>query len=393
MKREDPGNRLAGGGTVLVMCFGLVLLSAWFIGPPSGTSDRLQNTSERAFPALANPRSFLNVDTYIQTEAAIESRLRAKPAAVLAVNTVFLTLLGSSPSSSVSTGSLVLPPTSLGAQRELFFGGDFTQSCGTSQTAAAEGLAALESAARAGGMRVLFVVAPNKSTVLLKDESAWTHALLNCATASRISLQALATEHPSLHLVSPERVHQLDPAMPYWRGDTHWTPRTGVALTETVVDALFGASASSSVPTRFRAQSAFERRQDLDAMLGIETKVETPWWGPTGPEMPLLATGVDPLKDLIPFTTASPWPTAQSILVVGDSFTWVPELEGQVASYFPSGNFMLWDNVTTQHPLPGSRVLILESIERSALTRLAQLRPGSEYQALLNYLAAGGVSE
>ena len=378
---------------MLVMCFGLVLLSAWFIGPPSGTSDRLQNTSERAFPTLTSPRNLLNVDTYIQTEAAIESRLRAKPAAVLAVNTFFLTLLGSSPSSSVSTGSLLLPPASLGTQRELYFGGEFTQSCGTSQTAAAEGLAALESAARAGGVRVLFVVAPNKSTVLLKDDSAWTHALLDCATASRSSLEALANDYPSLRLVSPERVRELDPALPYWRGDTHWTPRTGMALTETIVGALFGETAARSVPTRFQAQSVFDRRQDLDAMLGIESTVATPWWGPTGLEMPDLATGVDPLQDLIPFTTASPWPAAAPILVVGDSFTWVPELEGQVASYFPSGNFMLWDNVTTQHPLPASRVLILESVERSALTRLAQLRPGGEYQPLLNYLAAGGASE
>lgn len=382
---QRPGTqRLSWGALGLVIGVSFALLSAWFIGPSSGYWAELQKRPPAERPELTW-RGLWDTTTYAQFEAVAGDALRAKPWAVKAINGSVLWALGASAVPQVSTGA---PVTSTrGGSSELYFGGEFTEPCPFLRDGAGAGLANARSAARAGGKQLLVIVVPSKSTAYLGDSGPWTQALRACERASKARLDALATVNPELRIISPTDVIANDPQLPYWRGDTHWTPAGGMALTQEIMEVVGGSAGRAAVRQRLKHVRNIVVQEDLYTQLGLERQTVTPWFGPTPREAPTFTT-VDTDGPWPPTTFRSPrpWPGAPRVLILFDSFVYTPELQPQVATFFPSGTFLIWDRIAAPGRLGPAEMVILETTDRLALGRLSGLQDGGPWEAFLEYL-------
>lgn len=381
-------DRISRGGLAAVIVVAAMLLSAWFIGPGAGYWAALQKRAV-AEPPDVSWSGLWDTRTYAAFEAAAGDALRAKPWATALVNGTILSALGASGVAQASTG---VPGTLTGLRgndAELFFGGEFTEECPFLGDGAARGLERMAAAALAGGKRLLYVVVPNKSTVYMGDGEGWRAGLSACERRSREILTKIAAANPAVILIEPQRVVRTAPELPYWRGDTHWTPRGGLALTQVIMEALGGPRAEAAAMRRMAHVRDLVVQEDLYMQLGLRRITTTPWWGPRPADASSFASVNDgrpwPIQT---FRSPHPWPGMPgNTLVLYDSFMYTPELYGQVSTMLPSGTFQIWDRIPDMTGVPDSDLVVLETTERLALGRLAGMQEGGPWQSFIDYLA------
>lgn len=370
----DEQNRLARGGTVAVFAFAGLMLLLWFIGPAAGTNADRQNRPQAQFPSLSLSAA-ADVATFQEATAAFSDRLRAKPSVVESVNSAVLGLTGRSPSADV-----------VAAGDQLYYAGEFTEPCLDPQYAtwARDSARALAEAAKQGGKQVLFVVVPSKSTAH-PPTGLGARALLKCQRWSQKVLQDLADEPGSrIRLIDPADVERVADGDGYWRGDTHWTPRGGQALSDLLADEVGASTQGRFVPGEW-----YDHQGDLYRLLGIPKLERTLGWGVDEVQQPQFQEVPNgtawPART---FTSPQPLPNAPSLLLVYDSFVYASGLEPSVASLFPSGGLVLWDAMPNVSPVGSAKLVVLESTDRLALNRLASFNRGGPNQPFLDYLAS-----
>lgn len=365
--------RLARGGTLAVVVVALLLLSFWFLGPPSGTNAQLQNRPQATFPPLSLS-AVGDVATFEQTTAALSDRLRAKPDVIAAVNSAVLGITGRSASSSV-----------VAAGDRLYFAGEFTEPCLSPayETWAAAAAQHLTEVAQAGGRQVIFVVVPSKS-VVEPAAGVTSQALTACQRWARGVLQRIADEPGSpVRMIDPQAVRDRGEGAAFWRADTHWTPAGGLALAD-----LLAEEVGSDAEGRFVAGGEFDKPTDLDRLLGAPGAERTQDWVPrAAPSMRTFPNGTS--WPGTAFTSPDPLPDAPTLLLVYDSFVYATGLEDTVASLFPAGWLLQWDAMPTMTGVGDAELVVLESTDRLALQRLASMNPGGANQPFLDYLAGG----
>lgn len=373
-------NSLPKGGSLAVLGLAAILLATWCIGPPAGFGAELQKRPVAEFPDL-DFQALASRQTYGLVNDALSDRLRTKPWAVGFVNQTVLTLTGQSASPQVMSGS----------RQELFYGGEFTEPClylGDPH-AAQRGMDALMTAARSGGKTVLFVVVPSKSSVVAGAGGFRNDALMQCVEESDQILSDLArTPGSPLRFITTAEVLEVAPRKPYWSGDTHWTPRGGISLSEAVAEELVGFRASDT--ERMKVLRSQPHRGDLYALLGLGRPEQTDFWGPTGTQSPRFTTLPGSFRwPPQSFTTESPvLADPNSALIVYDSFVYAPEIESQIAGLFARGHIAQWDALADISAIPSDDIVVFETTQRLALGRLAGMQSGGPLQVVLDYIAA-----
>ncbi len=369
----DQQNRLATGGTVAVLAFAGFLILMWFVGPAVGTNAQRQNRPQGEFPQMSLAAA-ADVATFEQATSALSDRLRAKPSVVENVNAAVLSATGRSPSADV-----------VARGDELYYAGEFTEPCLDPQFAtwaqdSARGLAA---AAEKGGKQVLFVVVPSKS-VAVPPSGVGVDALTSCQDWSQAVLRDIASEPGSpVRIIDPDDVAALADGPGYWKGDTHWTPRGGQALSY-----LLAEESGGTAEGRFVSGAPFDHQGDLYRLLGIPRLEPTDAVGPTAAAMPTFESVPNatawPMQS---FTSPDPLPGAPDLLLVYDSFVYATGLEAQIASLFPAGWLLQWDAMPDVRQAGDAGLVVLESTDRLAVARLASLNAGGPNQPFLDYLA------
>lgn len=126
----------------------LILISAWFIGPPVGTWAQSQNRPQTERPEV-NFQSVFQLETYQQLDVLIGDRLKLKPLAVEVINSAALWATGM-PISPFTTGATLTPtwfsPDYLDS--ELYLSEDFLAPCNANEQQMRQGLQNLGSSAR-----------------------------------------------------------------------------------------------------------------------------------------------------------------------------------------------------------------------------------------------------
>ncbi len=366
--------KLARGGTFAVFAFAALMVLMWFIGPASGTNAARQNRPQTEFPAFSVAGAG-DVATYEAATAALSDRLRAKPGVVERVNSAVLSVTGRSPVADV-----------VASDGELYFAGEFTEPCLDPQYAtwARDSARALAAEADKGGKRVLFVVVPSKS-VAVPPAGVATGALTACQAWSQAVLREIASEPDSpVRIIEPSAVRANADGTGYWKGDTHWNPRGGQALSY-----LLAEEVGDSAEGRFVPGADFDHQGDLYRLLGIPRSERTDAVGPPASAMPTFAelpNGTPwPMRA---FTSPDPLPRAPELLLVYDSFVYATGLEAQIASLFPAGWLLQWDAMPDVTQAGRAELVVLESTDRLAVARLASLNRGGPNQAFLDYLSS-----
>lgn len=373
MNQENPENRLAVGGTVAVLAFAGFLLMMWFMGPAAGTNAQRQNRPQSEFPQMSLSAA-ADVTTFEQATAALNDRVRAKPSVVENLNSTVLNLTGRSPSADV-----------VARGDELYFAGEFTEPCLDPQYAtwARDSARSLAAAAKRGGKQVLFVVVPSKS-VAVPPGGVGAAALMSCQRWSQQVLRDIASERGSpVRIVEPDEVAAMAGGTGYWKGDTHWTPRGGQALSS-----LLAQEVGGSTTARFVSGPTFEHQGDLYRLLGIPRTEPTDVMGPRAAAMPTFESVPNGTAwPMTAFTSPDPLPGAPNLLLVYDSFVYATGLEAQIASLFPAGWLVQWDAMPDVTQAGDAGLVVMESTDRLAVARLASLNPGGPNQAFLDYLS------
>lgn len=381
MKRTPLGARRSFWlSYAICVCLALGLVSAWLVGPPIGTWARLQNHARPKLPALS-VSSLSHKATYRLIDEALDDDLRVKPSVVWRINEAGLRVLGLSLVSRATTASLV-PRFSLGSgvDSNLFISDDFTPDLSATYNSLAKGLTTFTDELRAGGKTGFVVVVPNKSTIMLNDDSFWHKALMADSNKARQNLLALASNGQPLVVLSAEDLRAARPEDPFWTGDTHWKPDTAMALVTAARDRL---GLGEGVRLVSKESTVFSRPQDLLAMLSINstfktsvnvdanTKVEYTKFNYPGPH------GAQTFKNL------GQAASGKTALILCDSAVLATGISDELASLFTSGTIAHLDDIKYVDQLPQADVVIIETVERVAYPRIVGL---GEDASLRSYL-------
>ena len=374
MKRPDSNHPLFGG--LVVSAVAALLLSVWFVGPPAGASAKLENRPMVSAPQL-DANSLLEADTYAKVEAYAKDMARVKPIVVEGINALVESATGDASSQAVIMGAKL----NADRPRELFSSMEFTNRCWQLPDISVfrEALETLSMAANAGGKDLVIIVAPSKYRVLGYLLGDQLPDLTACAAIEDAVIAQLASEYPDLiKLVDPERVLAYAPHDPYWAGDTHWTPKAGRALSELVVQRIAGVSEAEAkhiLATRLKP-SGTKYAGGLYQMQG-EKKVTAATMMVTKPKFRVKAkkpAAPGAGQSTIKWKATKPMKSSvQSMLILHDSFVNVPSLTRQFNSIVPTGYDVHWKDVADLPLLNPVKTVVVESIDRTFLHRLANV--------------------
>lgn len=367
-------------GSVAVVGVAALLLSVWFVGPPIGTAAKLENRPMTPLPEITL-QSLLKAETYAGIEAWLKDRVRIKPLLVTVVNSAADRVNAEAGTAKVIKGARL----HRNRGNELFAAVEFTDRCWDrpNYSVYVNELRSLRSAAKQGHKQLYIIITPSKHRVLGRLLGGRRTELEICARHDDAVIKRLARQFSDiLKVVSPKRVLQLAPNNPYFEGDTHWTPRAGVALSELVVSRLTGI-------TRHRAdlilwsrlhELGYRELGALYAMSGIDKVTRAPFLNPKHVFAPqvrpypstLPAEGEqDPQGPVLEWFSPHPLPTApQSMMIVHDSFVNMPGLTRQFAPMVATGFDVHWHKAEDLAKLPPVETVIVENIDRTFLHRL-----------------------
>lgn len=324
--REKP--QWAVTGLITLFCLGL--LTVWLI---PGNTAAAQNREPAPFPGIT-ASSISDAATYRGIDAALRDRLGAQLPVARVVGHAAVDVLRRSPTAGVTLGPDGLP----------FLTEDMVRPCRESSESLSILKQQLASDAQAfadANKYVMYVVAPDKSSVRHKEVNQISPSLLRCSNFVRHQFERWDAEK-SLPLITLwDDVAELDatPETAYERNDTHWNGNGATAMTRAVFAELIADGEAPPAilddlndPVQIGSKMIVG---DLNGMMsvthqdewhqlmfprnGIETSRETTA-GPTGePQLHFTSTSTD--APLIQGRT----------LFLGDSF-----LLNQVASQLPN---------------------------------------------------------
>jgi hypothetical protein len=358
----------------------VALICAWFIGPESALWAASQNRPVRDFPVVTL-QSLGSTNTYSDIEGALGDQLRSKYPIVKFLNEAALTSTGLTFSSRMTNGSPfpAFFPTA-GIDTNLFYGEEFTPPCSRDGEVMRSGMAKWESALDAAGKRGLYLIPPNKSTVMLDTENPWANALMSCSIAGRTDLIDIASEFSSLRLISPDEVRAESPNPSYWSGDTHWNSASADALVTAIHERFAGVAID---PAQDIAPHEIEKPQDLLFMLGIDRRLSATSAHPSDDSVNLTETSTKNGSRLWKFETVGAPESAPTALLIVDSFVYATDITAKLLSQFKSGYMIQWTGLEELANLEPADVIILESVERASYGRFALLGKPE----LLDYIA------
>jgi hypothetical protein len=331
---ESPTPSVSGEwfarGLLGVFCVGL--LAVWVI--PGNAADA-QNREPVAYPVVT-ASSVSEELTFRQVDAAIRDRIGAQVVVANALANASVHLLGRSP----------IPEVVLSPSGQPFFSEDFLRPCReteSSLSAVKTGLADDQRSFNEAGKYILYMVAPDKSSIRRDDVDAISPDLLRCSDFVREHFETWAAEGQLPLVPLWDQVTALDggDTGAYMFNDTHWNAAGSMAMTATLMERLVtdqqvNKSILSVLDTPiFSAPEAYTT--DLDGVMGLNetnyretasfdrpdvTTVQSSSVGPTGASQ-YHFTSVSGGGALVPGKT----------LLLGDSFT-LTQMPTQLANLF-----------------------------------------------------------
>jgi hypothetical protein len=353
---------------------GSILLFGWIAGSSPNDSASLANREPASWP-FQSINDLIEFSKWADLNGFLLDHLRIKVSATSAVNSLSLKVTGMTMSSKVIAGPIKFNKNQIDSEYDeldLFYSQDFTRACGELKysNAAESALLKLKEINNVGKFQARFVVAANKSSFPIKPNS-WSNALLSCSVDVRQTLINITNEFydSSMLKLLPNNAWQSPYSAPYWSGDTHWTPKGAMEVSNFLIsEGLLKASALSRLDTESGPNGS--RTQDLWAMLGTKNEVEVSFIRTKFPDQ---TQELEPKSNMRHFRTQENVDVdTRSILFVYDSFGFVPELEGQIAPMYEESYFVTWEGFDPKK-LPNVDVVIFESVERSTLSRLSTL--------------------
>ena len=366
-----------------------VVASAFVFGPPLAGLLGVNATSIENRELAKRPSPSQGWEGLDALTAWASDHLPGRNAAVRANAWVDYHALGEMPPAGRQAHGKKDPLVVRGRDGHLFLGDDFVRSCdspGQFNEAFDEMLKFAEMI-KASGRNVVFVVAPNKSSVATE---VLPRAVPrgNCArTQIRAQERRLnATDHPLfLNLLPQLRESQVAGEQPYWKTDTHWSPTGGAIYARAIADRLEpGLGARLDLKPKKATLSG-----DLSAMIGLKL-----------PETALVTTVETGTVNLDPFDPKrvkagvyygrQHWTTSPTTglvpgrtVLLGDSFDYYA-MEN-LRPLFADGTF-LWVNSTPEDKvvaqIAASDTVVLEVVQRAVHMKNAFARPGFQAKVL-----------
>ncbi|HEY0698930.1 MAG TPA: hypothetical protein VGD43_14105 [Micromonospora sp.] len=384
---EPPSARNSvRGARVLIGALALLLLAPTLLSIRGGT-DAVENRKPVPFPPL-DSSTVLDTTAYRQVDAALRDRLILRRQVAKTVGAAGYDGLAVSLNSQVHVGEDGVP----------FLTDEFTKPCHTAFDAARVDarLRSWEQLARRSGKDVLFVVVPDKSTVM-RDELGWqADELMACADPPREQSQARWGGDPTGPVLTlwPQfaAVEEATPGQLFQYGDSHWSDQGSIMFTREVVDRLV---ARGQAPTQLRGapgavQLPDKRVEgDLYRLLGMTRADTVPNWAvrragvtvtssstpsPTGRGVRTRTVTAPAGTPLVPGRT----------LVVHDSF--YNNADRQMAPYFAQTTVLHWDDflpMARDGKLPGFDRVIFETAQRGWPQRIVDQLPDPAVTAAL----------
>ncbi|MEV4758816.1 hypothetical protein AB0J86_27480 [Micromonospora sp. NPDC049559] len=374
------------GGRLLVGALAVLLLTPTLLSLRGG-DDAVENRAQVPFPKL-DASTVFDPNTYEQFDDALKDRLTLRRKIIKAVGEAGYDGLGYSLNSKVYVGEDHVP----------FLSEDFTKPCHTPFDAAqVDGrLRAFEQTARRSGKDVLFVVVPDKSSVL-RDKLGWpADSLMVCADPVRERSQARWGADTTGPVVTmwPQfaAAERAEPGRVWQAGDSHWSYQGSMMFTREVLDRLV---ARGDAPAGLRGAPGAERRPDrrlegdLYRLMGMNRKDSVANWvvDREGVTVSTATTATTTGRGLRTRTTSAPAGTPMvpgRTLVVYDSFFYVAEQ--QMAPYFQQMIALHWDDflpMARAGQLPEFDRVIFESAQRSWPQRTVDQLPEPAVTATL----------
>lgn len=384
---QPPGRRSLTAARLLTVALAALLLAPTLMSIRGG-GDAVENRSSIPFPEL-NTDTAADTDTYRQFDAAFRDRLTLRRKVVRAIGRTGYDRLGYSFNSRVYVGEDRVP----------FFTEDFIKPCGTpfDPTTVDQRIRAFEQTAQRSGKDVLFVVAPDKSSVL-RDKLGWAaDALMSCADPVREQTQArwgddhlgpvvtLWPQFAAAEAAEPGRVWQA--------GDSHWSYQGAMMFTREVLDRLV---VRGEAPEQLRGAPGAQERADqrlpgdLYPLLGFTREDEVAYWvvRREGVTVETSAIPTDMGRTQRTHTTVAPAGTPMvpgRTLVVYDSFFYLAE--AQLTPYFTEMTTLHWDDfrpMARDGQLPEFDRIIFQTVQRSWPQRIVEQLTEPAIAATLN---------
>ena len=318
--------------TGLIAAFSLGMLAVWLVpGDTAGAENRTPLPWPQVSAASAGDTA-----TYRGFDAALRDRLGAQAAVSEALGDLSVHGLGRSPTASVIIGS----------DGEPFFTEDLHRPCRESEDSLAvvrAGLLQDQVAMTAADKYVLFVVAPDKSSVRRTAVDAISPDLLRCSDFVREHFEEWEAEG-SLPLITLwDDVAALDTASApaFLRNDTHWSASGSVAFSQALLRRLVD---DGQVPaailddlTNPIASAPEPYLGDLNRMMGVEDIDHKSTFSFDRPGVKTTAKTVEGPAGTTQYHFVSSSATSTLVpgktLLIGDSFM-LHEMPTQLSNFF-----------------------------------------------------------
>lgn len=323
--------------TALIGTFSVGLLAVWLI---PGNAAEAQNREMIAYPALSIANA-ADPETYRVIDSALRDRIGAQVAVSDTIGSLSVHVLGRSPT----------PAVIVAGDGQPFFSEDFLRPCReTEETLAVvkAGLSEDQVSMTAAGKYVLFMLAPDKSSIRHSVVDAISPDLLKCSDFVRTHFEDWEAEGTLPLITLWDSVSALDtkPGSAYVWNDTHWNTAGSMAMSQALLGRLV---TDQQVPASLLddlkdpvVSDPIAFTTDLNQVMGLNdidyrttasfvrqgvvtTGEETV--APTG-AMQLHYTSTSATKDLVPGKT----------LILGDSFM-LTQMPTQLANFFADVTF------------------------------------------------------
>ncbi|WP_166788030.1 alginate O-acetyltransferase AlgX-related protein [Cryobacterium adonitolivorans] len=215
--------------TALIGAFSVGLLAIWLV---PGDTAGAENRTRLPWPTVT-AASAGDAATYRGIDAALRDRLGAQATVSEALGDLSVHGLGRSPTSTVLIGS----------NREPFFVEDLARPCRETEDSLAAvkaGLVQDQAAMAAAGKYVLFMVAPDKTSIRRAPVTDVSPDLLRCSDFVRGHVEGWESEGnlPLVTLWDDVAARDTAAAPAYLRNDTHWSAHGSMALSEALMQRL-----------------------------------------------------------------------------------------------------------------------------------------------------------
>ncbi|WP_181397342.1 alginate O-acetyltransferase AlgX-related protein [Cryobacterium arcticum] len=320
------------GLTALISGFSVALLAVWLV---PGNTAGAENRTLLPWPVLS-AASAGDAATYRGIEAALRDRLGAQAAVSEALGDLTVHGIGRSPTASVIFGS----------DHQPFYTEDLFRPCRETTDSLGVVKAVLEqdqAAMAAAGKYVLFMVAPDKTSVRRTGIDGLSPTLLRCSDFVREHFENWEAEGGlpliTLHAAVAARDTKADPA--YLWNDTHWSASGSLALSNALMQRLVADHQAPPAIMDDLTHPVFSDPApyvgDLNHMMGVE---DTDYKTSASFDRPNVITtsassigaGGSPLLHFTSESSSSPLVPGKTLLI-GDSFL-MHEIPTQLSNFF-----------------------------------------------------------